>query len=717
MGGPGQFNPQRMPQQGMPPIGQTPVPGMGQPVGMGQPQYQPQYQTPYQQGMPPPMQQQMMSGNPYAEQQYRNNMKDMQAAQQQMGYMQAQGRPGVPQHTMLKPPPMASAPQPQPMRQPPSAPPLKTIHSPPSAPRKPSPLLTMAMNTIEIYSSFRNYVDQSFDYVRRDLAKTLPILYIWTLSEVLKDIQTSFSQIGESVDLSILSSQETKDRIKSFMLAPPSNMDSALITQIKHCCDIMFKLGSRDTADPIAELCATLISSPASEIEMEAATRDLFDSVTKSSPALLNIFNGRLKIRISGNEPGIIRGDRTKEEPYDFACEPFAQLIREPAGRTDNAAVITIDKIRFGPSIPKKIYNEWLDETREATFCDLRESAISICCFTVFGAQCAKISKNGKYLAAGTSNSTIYLWDLDSSANEEGSASEVREIPQHVLIGHSEDVLALDFSSDSLSLISAAPDNSIRQWAVAQKFCVRKIDTNHTINCIKYHPLGGLYVAGTSEEHAPFIYNSKSSQPVRILPPVFSEITATCWSPNGSAVAYASLDGNISIADIESAHTVRNIPSLGCAVTALAFSPDGLSLAVGTADGDIAIYYFSAIHGTTRIFSQRKFHKRPITCFAFSEYSEVLASGGDDGFIRVIDNAFLREEANAPFPPSFNSDMEPKMEPPKEVSLTDDRRILCGVYPVKNATPILDLSFTRQNILITAVKADWNPVAKINNKE
>ena len=70
-------------------------------------------------------------------------------------------------------------------------------------------------------------------------------------------------------------------------------------------------------------------------------------------------------------------------------------------------------------------------------------------------------------MAAGFTDSTIRLWDLQKAVEEQKDESEK---PYQEMIGHSSGVYGMDFSSDNRYLLSCGSDNSIRLWTMRNCF-------------------------------------------------------------------------------------------------------------------------------------------------------------------------------------------------------------------------------------------------------
>ena len=68
--------------------------------------------------------------------------------------------------------------------------------------------------------------------------------------------------------------------------------------------------------------------------------------------------------------------------------------------------------------------------------------------------ECVQFTRDGKWLASGSADQTIKLWDVDNARES------------FTLTGHRYAVFAVAFSADGKTLFSGSPDSSVRLWDV-----------------------------------------------------------------------------------------------------------------------------------------------------------------------------------------------------------------------------------------------------------
>jgi WD40 repeat protein len=189
------------------------------------------------------------------------------------------------------------------------------------------------------------------------------------------------------------------------------------------------------------------------------------------------------------------------------------------------------------------------------------------------------VSRDGKFLATGSSDKTIRLYDLTP-----GSAKLAR-----VYQGHTEEVSTLAFSSDGKTLASGSADQSIRLWRVS-------LADDHQ----------------NFDEHKAYVWTA-------------------AFSPDGKLVASAGADRVIYVRDV-SGKVLHKLEGHTAPVTAVAFSGDSTKLA--SVGGDQVVRVWDAHQGTK--LKELKGHTAPIMAVAFGGNS-LLVTGGIDKTARLWD--------------------------------------------------------------------------------
>ncbi|MBZ0303562.1 MAG: protein kinase [Anaerolineae bacterium] len=193
----------------------------------------------------------------------------------------------------------------------------------------------------------------------------------------------------------------------------------------------------------------------------------------------------------------------------------------------------------------------------------------------------AAFSHDSRYLAVGSNDGSLVLWDLS------------QQPPQPRRFDQLDDTIwSLAFSPDDQLLASAGADNTVRLWDVA-----------------------AARVVAARSDHQDIVY-------------------AVAFSPDGQTLASGSADHTIrlwNVADLEPLQTLQGHSNW---VFALAFSPDGQTLASGSADNTIRLW--NLFGGQSTIL---RGHENWVRTLLFNADGSRLISGGFDGLIILWDTA------------------------------------------------------------------------------
>lgn len=223
------------------------------------------------------------------------------------------------------------------------------------------------------------------------------------------------------------------------------------------------------------------------------------------------------------------------------------------------------------------------------------------------------VSTSGNYLAAGSANGEIRLWDIHSGT------------PLQTFVGHTDWVRAIAFSPDEQTIVSGSDDQSVRVWDVKRGICTKEL-FGHTgrVYSVAFHPDSNMVVS-CSEDQTIRLYDLRTGAPPKILKGHTSRVYAVAISPDRKTLASCGEDQSVRIWDL---HTGRSKTLNGHTgrVWSISFSHDGKLLASGGVDQTVRVWDLR----TSRIIQERNEHNCTIYSVAFSADDKILASGGDD---------------------------------------------------------------------------------------
>jgi len=181
-----------------------------------------------------------------------------------------------------------------------------------------------------------------------------------------------------------------------------------------------------------------------------------------------------------------------------------------------------------------------------------------------------------KALSSGD-DATVYLWDTNK-----------KEL-LHEFKGHTAKVVSLSVSEDSTTAASASWDGTIRLWDLNNK---------KSLHTIKVH-----------------------NEPVN----------AVLISPDGKFAYSGGYDGKIRAWNVQTGDFIKELHSHGWPINIMRWLPDQKHIVFGATNGDAQIVDVNAAKISKILIP----HTKPVLGLAVSKEHNLIATGGNDGVIRV----------------------------------------------------------------------------------
>jgi WD40 repeat protein len=235
-------------------------------------------------------------------------------------------------------------------------------------------------------------------------------------------------------------------------------------------------------------------------------------------------------------------------------------------------------------------------------------------------------SPDGRYIASGSRDNTIKLWDAQSG----------REL--RTLFGHTDGVDALQFSPDGRFIASGSSDTTIKIWEAGTGREIRTL-TGHAgvVRTVAYSPDGRFIASGSSVDSTIRIWEAGTGRKIRSIDS--TGIETLSYSPNGKYIASGSLDNSIRLWQAGTGREILTLAGRSSWVRAVAYSPDGKYIASGSMDRTVRIRE-AGTGRETRIFSG---HTASIRAVAYSPDGRYIASGSADTSLRIWEAGNGRE--------------------------------------------------------------------------
>ncbi len=231
------------------------------------------------------------------------------------------------------------------------------------------------------------------------------------------------------------------------------------------------------------------------------------------------------------------------------------------------------------------------------------------------------VSPNERYLAMGTGNDNIMLYDLKAVA------ARPRQIEGHV----GGTVFDLVFLPDNGGFISSGADGRIIKSDFNTTQEILKV--NSAVKALAITPNGKTLACGAANGDVYLVDLSNSEYvTTKIWQKDAKPIEAVTFNPAGDRLAFGDYQGNIVVWDIiagrQDGPTLTGFTS---AITDIEYSPNSRLLGASSRDKSVRFWDLENIYDLPTVLSD---HQDWVWSISFNPDGEHLATGSADGFVR-----------------------------------------------------------------------------------
>ncbi len=213
-------------------------------------------------------------------------------------------------------------------------------------------------------------------------------------------------------------------------------------------------------------------------------------------------------------------------------------------------------------------------------FVDLSTGAVTRCAEVTGWVDSVVYSLSGRWLASGSSDGTILIWDPDAM-------SILR-----VLEGNGSGITDLVFSPDEGWLVSASTDGEVKLWQTSSWSAMSSsLGAEDSILSLCFSPDGSrLFGGSTGGSIQIWEIRGMGLVPLRREKAHSRGVTSLSFTPDGSRLASGARDRSILIWDVESMKVVARLLGHSWWVNSVSFSPSGATLASASKDRTVRLW-------------------------------------------------------------------------------------------------------------------------------
>ena len=216
--------------------------------------------------------------------------------------------------------------------------------------------------------------------------------------------------------------------------------------------------------------------------------------------------------------------------------------------------------------------------------------------------------------------------ELDEVVSQKTNLSSSNNIN---FIGHSNQVVGLDFSPDGRWLATASYDKTVRVWNIASKSPPHILRGHEQgVNAVAISPEGKLLASG-SWDHNVIIWDYTSGKKLNTFKRHRSGVATLAFTPDGNTLLSGDYKGIINVWDIKKNRWLGSLLGHKLGIQTIVVSADGMTAASAGADKKIHMWDLTSLSEVQKITG----HTGLIKALIFTPDGKSLLSGGTENSV------------------------------------------------------------------------------------
>lgn len=235
---------------------------------------------------------------------------------------------------------------------------------------------------------------------------------------------------------------------------------------------------------------------------------------------------------------------------------------------------------------------------------------------------CVSWSSDGQYLATSSADCTIRIWHVKTGECE------------RILLGHQNWVWSVAWSPDGQQIASGSADRVVKLWDARTGECLNTLTHAAPVQSVAWSPDGQTLATGDADRLLR-LWNPKTGACIEQIAGHNDVIWCVAWHPAGKLVATGSDDRTVKIWDVSTGNCCQTLRGHEDTICTIAWDIDGQIIA--SSSRDCTIRMWNVAEGQCQqVLAQ---HSAWVWAVAWSGDCQYLATGSHDCTVRLWDAA------------------------------------------------------------------------------